>query len=105
MSTTDLYTFAPMILVFVLFYFFLIRPQSKQQKKIQSMRNELKKGDKILTIGGFYGKINSFKDDILTVELKPDNVKVQITKSAVAEVLNKEETDNSKIEANKDKEE
>ncbi|MPW24556.1 preprotein translocase subunit YajC [Alkalibaculum sp. M08DMB] len=93
----NLYTFIPLIFVFVFFYFFIIRPQNKQQKKIQNMRNSLQKGDKIVTIGGFYGKVLNFKDDAITLELKPDNVKVQITKAAVAEVLNREE----ELETNK----
>ncbi|SHE27019.1 preprotein translocase subunit YajC [Alkalibacter saccharofermentans] len=93
MNLQELLSFLPIIAVFGFFYFFVIRPQSKQQKKIQSMRNELRKGDKIVTIGGFYGKIIAFKDDVLTVELKPDNIKVQITRAAVADVLNKTEED------------
>jgi preprotein translocase subunit YajC len=78
--------------VFVFFYFFVIRPQSKQQKKVQNMRKNVEKGDKILTIGGFYGRIAGFKDDTLIVELKPDNVKVQMSRTAIADVLNKDET-------------
>jgi preprotein translocase subunit YajC len=93
MNVQELLSFVPIIAVFGFFYFFVIRPQSKQQKKIQSMRNELRKGDKIVTIGGFYGKIIAFKDDVLTVELKPDNIKVQITRAAVADVLNRAEED------------
>lgn len=102
MTPESLTTFIPLILVFVFFYFFIIRPQNKQQKKIQNMRNNLAKGDKIVTIGGFYGKVVSFKDDVLTVELKPDNVKVQIAKTAVAEVLNKEEVETKKIDNKED---
>ncbi|HAE63178.1 MAG TPA: preprotein translocase subunit YajC [Eubacteriaceae bacterium] len=98
MNFQELLSFVPIIAVFGFFYFFVIRPQSKQQKKIQSMRNELKKGDKIVTIGGFYGKIIAFKDDVLTIELKPDNIKVQITRSAVADVLNKAEEGSEKAE-------
>lgn len=97
MTQENLFTFIPLVLVFVFFYFFIIRPQNKQQKKVQNMRNSLEKGDKIVTIGGFYGKVVSFKDDVLTIELKPDNVKVQIAKTAVAEVLNKEEVETKKI--------
>ncbi|HCX63907.1 MAG TPA: preprotein translocase subunit YajC [Eubacteriaceae bacterium] len=88
----ELITFVPLIAVFAFFYFFVIRPQNKQQKQIRNMRNELKRGDQILTIGGFRGKVVALKDDVLTIELKPDNVKVQITKSAVADVVNKEES-------------
>lgn len=55
------------------------------------MRRNLEKGDKIMTIGGFYGRVVGFKDDALIVELKPDNVKVQMNRSSVADVLNKDE--------------
>lgn len=103
MKTQDLYTLIPLILVFVFFYFFIIRPQNKQQKKIQNMRSNLQKGDKIVTIGGFHGKVVAFKDDVITIELKPDNVKVQISKSAVAEVLNRgEEVETKKVNDKED---
>lgn len=92
MDTTQLASFLPLILVFVFFYFFVIRPQSKQQKKISNMRNSLEKGDEIMTIGGFYGRIVGFKDDAVIVELKPDKVKVQISRTAVANILNKDES-------------
>ncbi|MBF7095892.1 preprotein translocase subunit YajC [Alkalibacter mobilis] len=91
MSTQDLISFLPIVAVFAFFYFFVIRPQSKQQKKIQNMRQGLQKGDKIITIGGFYGRVAGFKDDGLIIELKPDNVKVQMSRTAVADVLNKED--------------
>ncbi len=62
-----LITFAPMILIFVVFYFFLIRPQKKKDKQVKDMLNALKVGDRICTIGGIYGTIISLRDD--TVEL------------------------------------
>ena len=52
-------TLGPIILMFVLFYFLLIRPQQKKQKAVQKMQNELKKGDKIVTIGGLHGIVDS----------------------------------------------
>ncbi|NTW72087.1 MAG: preprotein translocase subunit YajC [Eubacteriaceae bacterium] len=91
MSTQDLLSFLPLLAVFGFFYFFVIRPQNKQQKQIQSMRKNLKKGDKIVTIGGFLGRIVAFKDETITIELRPDNVKVQITRAAVADVLNRDD--------------
>ncbi|QSX08781.1 preprotein translocase subunit YajC [Alkalibacter rhizosphaerae] len=93
MGASELASFLPIILVFAFFYFFVIRPQSKQQKKVQNMRKSLEKGDKIMTIGGFYGEIFGFKDDALIVQLKPDNIKVQMSRSAVADVLNKDVSD------------
>jgi len=102
MSAEQIGGFLPIILVFVFFYFFIIRPQNKQQKKIREMRSSLQKGDRIITIGGFHGKIIGFKEDIITIELKPDNVKAEITKSAVAEVLHKADVDPKKTEENKE---
>ena len=59
----------PMILIFVVFWFFLIRPQRKKDKEAQDMLNSLKVGDRVCTIGGIYGTIVRIKDDVLTVEV------------------------------------
>ena len=69
-----------MILVF---YFFIIRPQQKKQKQVQQFRENLKKGDKIVTIGGIHGKITDVQEGTFTIEIA-DNVKVTIEKAAVA---------------------
>ena len=61
--------FLPMILIFVVFWFFLIRPQRKKDKEAQQMLKNLKVGDRICTIGGIYGTITRIKDDVLTVEV------------------------------------
>lgn len=61
--------FLPMILIFVVFWFFLIRPQRKKDKEAQDMLNSLKVGDRVCTIGGIYGTIVRIKDDVLTVEV------------------------------------
>ena len=58
----------PLILVFVVFYFIMIRPQKKQQKKQAEMRNNLKVGDKVVTIGGICGKISKIKDEYVWIE-------------------------------------
>ncbi len=96
MTGQQISAFLPLVLVFVFMYFFMIRPQNKQQKKIQEMRNNLKKGDRIVTVGGFHGKVVGFKENIVVIELKPDNVKVEITKVAVAEVVREAEADPKK---------
>ena len=57
----------PMVLIFVVFYFFLIRPQRKKDKQVKDMLNNLKVGDRICTIGGIYGTIASLKDDTVTL--------------------------------------
>ena len=65
------------------FYFFMIRPQQKKQKQVQQFRENLKKGDKIVTIGGIHGKISDVQEGTFTIEIA-DNVKVTIEKAAVA---------------------
>lgn len=71
-----------MILVFVVMYFFMIRPQQKKQKEIVKWRESLKKGDKIVTVGGIYGTIAEVKDTFLIVEID-NNVKIRVDKSSV----------------------
>lgn len=79
------------ILFLVIFYFLVIRPQQKKDKKIKEMRNKLKVGDEIITIGGIHGKIVKIKDDVLTVEVGADKTKFNITRWAVGSVTNSEE--------------
>ena len=70
------------ILMFVIMYFFMIRPQRKQQKELEKFRNELKKGDKVITAGGIYGTIGEIEDK--TVPLKVDgDVKVRVDKGSI----------------------
>ncbi|HHV27770.1 preprotein translocase subunit YajC [Anaerosalibacter bizertensis] len=73
----------------VIFYFLAIRPQQKREKQVREMREALRAGDKIITIGGIYGKVVKVKEDIVTVEVGPDKVKFDITKWAVGSVVNK----------------
>lgn len=74
----------PFILIFVIFYLLLIRPQMKQQKKKQIMLKELVKGDKVITVGGLHGTIEGIKEkeEILILKIA-DNVKVNVSRSAV----------------------
>jgi preprotein translocase subunit YajC len=72
----------PMILIIVVFYFFMIRPQMKRQKELQKFRSALQKGDKVVTTGGLYGRIDEIKDNIIVLEIAP-NIKVRIDKSVV----------------------
>jgi preprotein translocase subunit YajC len=72
----------PMILIIVVFYFFMIRPQMKRQKELQKFRSALQKGDKVVTTGGLYGRIEEIKDNIIMLEIAP-NIKVKIDKSVV----------------------
>lgn len=68
----------------VIFWLFFIRPQSKRAKEQQKFRDELKKGDKVVTIGGFHGKITEVKENTVMVSLAPDTV-VEIEKSALVQ--------------------
>ena len=79
-------TVLPMALIFVVFYFMLIRPQRKKEKKAKEMLNALKVGDRICTIGGIYGTIVSIKDETLTVSVGQDNVKLVFARWAIRNV-------------------
>ena len=83
--------FIPLILIFIIFYFFLIRPQQKRVKDHRSMVNDLKRGDEIITSGGIIAIVDRvLEDDRIQVTLT-DNVKVQIIKSTITSLLKKEE--------------
>ena len=71
-----------LVLIIVVFYFFMIRPQMKKQKEIKQFRDGLQKGDKIVTTGGIYGKVNDIKENVIIVEIAP-NVTVKVDKSSV----------------------
>eukprot|EP00828_Plagiopyla_frontata_P033624 TRINITY_DN43652_c0_g1_i1.p2 TRINITY_DN43652_c0_g1~~TRINITY_DN43652_c0_g1_i1.p2 ORF type:complete len:129 (-),score=13.56 TRINITY_DN43652_c0_g1_i1:80-466(-) len=75
--------FVPLILMFVIFYFLLIRPQQKKAKEHQNMINNLKKGDRIITSGGIHGTIVSLDDTSMNLEIA-DNVKIKINRGNVA---------------------
>lgn len=75
-------SFLPLILILVVFYFFMIRPQVKKQKELTNYRKNLNKGDKVITTGGIYGKIVDVKDNTVTVDVG-ENVRLRIDKSAI----------------------
>ena len=81
-QSNPLLTFLPLILVFVVFYFFMIRPQMKKQKEMNNYRNSLQKGDKVVTTGGIYGRIAEVQDNYVMMDVGGD-VKLKIDKSAV----------------------
>ncbi|MBE6728533.1 MAG: preprotein translocase subunit YajC [Ruminococcaceae bacterium] len=72
-----------MVLMFVVLWFFMIRPQKKKQKEEAKMRDNLQPGDEIMTIGGFYGRVISVKDDSIVIESVVDRSKQKIIRSAV----------------------
>ena len=78
--------FVPMILIFVVFYFLLIRPQRKKDKEAKTMLDNLKVGDRICTIGGIYATIVRIKDDVLTVEVGDQKTQMMIARWAVRNV-------------------
>ena len=85
-STSQLVsTFVPFVLIIAIFYFFLIRPQNKKQKETEKMINALKKGDKIVTIGGIHGVVSSTKEKTVIVKVD-DNCKIEFSRSAIAGV-------------------
>jgi len=77
-------TFLPFILIFVLFYFLILRPQQKQTKKRNEMLSTLKRGDEVVTSGGIYGKIlNISEDEIVTLEISK-GVSIRVSRSAIS---------------------
>ncbi len=83
--------FIPLILIFVIFYFFLIRPQQKRVKDHKAMVQGLKRGDEIITSGGIIGIVDRVMEDDRIEVILTDNVKVQIIKSTITSLLKKEE--------------
>ena len=83
---TLLYAF-PLVLMFVVMYFLMIRPQRKKQKEEEKMRNNIQIGDEILTIGGFYGRVVSIKDDAVVFESASDHSKQKIARWAIQQNL------------------
>ena len=78
--------FVPLILMFVVFYFLLIRPQKKKDKQVKEMLAALKVGDRICTIGGVYGTITGIKDDTVELSVGRDNVKLVFARWAIRNV-------------------
>ena len=75
-------SFVPIVLMIVIFYFLLIRPQQKKEKERVAMINSLKNGDKVLTASGIYGIVTGIKDDIVTVKVA-SNTNIEFAKSAI----------------------
>ncbi len=79
-------TLFPLIIMFVLMYFLMIRPEKKRKKKEQEMLAALKRGDRICTIGGIYGTIADIKDDTITLTVGRDNMSMVVTRWAIRSV-------------------
>ena len=81
----------PLVFMFAAFYFLLIMPQQRRQKKWQAMLDQLKAGDKVTTSGGLRGTIMSLKDDAIHLRVPPNNLVVEVTKASVTHVSTTEE--------------
>ena len=81
-----LFTFGPLILIFVVFWFMMIRPQRKKDKQVKEMLNNLKAGDRICTIGGIYGTITGIQDDTVKLSVGRDNTQMVVARWAIRSV-------------------
>ena len=91
MNGSGIAQFIPLLLIFVIFYFFLIRPQQKRVKDHKVMVESLKRGDEVITSGGIIGKVDRVMEDDRIEVIIGDNVKVQIIRSTITSQLKKEE--------------
>ena len=82
-----LVSFAPMILIFVVFYFMLIRPQKKREKEVQAMRESLEVGDEFVTLGGIIGLVVSIKEDTVVIETAGERNKIRIARWSIQQNL------------------
>ncbi len=83
--------FAPLIFIFGIFYFLLIMPQQRKQKKWQHMLSELKTGDKVVTSGGMRGTIVALREDYIHLRVPPDNLRIEVSRTAVTAMVSPEE--------------
>ena len=87
----SLITLAPLVFIFGIFYFLLIMPQQRKQKKWQQMLSELKTGDKVITSGGMRGTIVALRDDYVHLRVPPDNLRIEVSRAAVTSVTTADE--------------
>ena len=87
-TTQSLIGLLPFVAIFGIFYFLMIRPQQKQRKETQRMLSELKKGDKVITIGGVHGVIQSVRESAVILKVD-ENCKIEFSRSAIASVKEK----------------
>ncbi|MDP6558998.1 MAG: preprotein translocase subunit YajC [Candidatus Binatia bacterium] len=88
----------PLILIFLVFYFLLIRPQQKKAKDHREMLDALKKNDEVLTSGGIYGKVITLKDTDVTLEIAP-NVRVRVNRPQISQVFREEKSSGKEVKA------
>jgi len=103
---STLFSFLPLVAIIAIFYFLILRPQNKKQKETQKMLSALKKGDRVVTIGGIHGVIQSVKESTVIVKVD-ENTKLEFNRSAIATVSSqakeeKEDGEGDKKEEKKD---
>ena len=103
---STLMSFLPLIAIIGIFYFLILRPQNKKQKETQKMLSTLKKGDRVITIGGIHGVIQSVKESTVIVKID-ENTKVEFNRGAISSVSSqgKEEKEEKKSEGSDEKSE
>ncbi len=89
-TPNSLVGFVPILLIFAIFYFLLFLPMQRQKKQQQKMLKELQNGNVVLTSGGIVGTIVSLDDDSVVLRVKPDNIKLQVARSAVSNLVPQE---------------
>jgi preprotein translocase subunit YajC len=81
----------PLVFIFVIFYFLLIMPQQRRQKKWQAMLSELKTGDRVVTSGGLRGTVIALRDDFIHLRVPPDNLRLEVSRNSIVTVSSGEE--------------
>ena len=79
-------SFLPLVLMFVVFYFLLIRPQQKRQRELAEMIKNIKKGDRVVTSGGIIGTVHTLQDDYLVLKVGDQDMKIEVLRSAIQEL-------------------
>ena len=101
-TASMLATFIPLILMIVVFYFLLIRPQKKRDKEVQKMRENIETADEIVTIGGIIGRIVSIKDDTIVIETAGDRSKIRLARWSIQQNITATERAAQEQAANKE---
>lgn len=92
-SSGGLGAFLPLIIIFAIFYFLLIRPQQKKAKQHKQVLADLRKGDRVVSSGGLHGLITGLADDVVTMEISP-KVRVKVSRGSIAGITRKTESAN-----------
>ena len=95
-ASSSLGMLLPLVFIFVIFYFLLILPQQRKQKKWQAMLDTLKTGDKVITSGGLRGAIIALRDDAVHLRVPPDNLRLEVARSSIVSVATETGTEEKK---------